>query len=114
MSILNYFKLKEKLKTINDQLPNPNGPLNKEARIPHLTIVSTNTLVHSAIISGSSRGPYLLLTSAQKFQIGKRVSEHGILNVQCYYKKALPDILLKETSVRRFKNAYQENWKKRM
>lgn len=59
MSTLNYFKLKEKLKTIDDQLPNPDGPLNKEVGILCLTIVSTNALVHSMIASGSSRGLYV-------------------------------------------------------
>lgn len=76
MYILNYFKLKEKLKTIDDQLRSPDGPLNKEVRIPRTTIVSANASVRSAIASGSSRGPYLHLTPAQKFQIGKRASEH--------------------------------------
>ena len=116
MSILNYFKLKEKLKTIDDQLPRPDGPLNKEVGIPRLTIVSANVAVRSAIASqGSSRGPYLHLTPAQKFQIGKRASEHGTTNALRYYKATFPDLPeLKETSVRRFKDAYRENLKKRV
>ena len=113
MSILNNFKLKEKLKTIDDQLPRPDGPLNKEVGIPRLTIVSANAAVRSAIASqGSSRGPYLHLTPAQKFQIGKRASEHGTINALRYYKANFPDLPeLKETSVRRFKDAYRENLK---
>lgn len=103
MSILKYFKLKEKLKTIDDQLSSPDGPLNKEVRILRITIVSANASVHSAIVSGSSRGLYLHLTPAQKFQIGKRASEYGVMNAQCYYKTTFPDLPLKETSVRRFK-----------
>ena len=39
---------------------------------------------------------------------------HEVMNAQRYYKTAFPDLPLKETSVRRFKNAYQENLKKRM
>jgi len=71
MSILNYFKLKEKLKTIDDHLPRPDGFLNKQVGIPRSTIATANAAVHSAITSGSSRGPYLHLTPAQKFQIEK-------------------------------------------
>lgn len=36
------------------------------------------------------------------------------MNAQRYYKTTFPDLPLKETSVRRFKIAYQENLKKRM
>ena len=76
MSILNYFKLKEKFKTIDDQLLSIDGLLNKELGILHATITSANASVRSAIASSSSRGLYLHLTSAKKFQIGKRASEH--------------------------------------
>jgi len=57
-SIQNYFKLKEKLKTIDDQLPRPDGFLNRQVRIPQSTIASANATVRSAIASGSSRGPF--------------------------------------------------------
>jgi len=40
--------------------------------------------------------------SSQKFQIGKRASEYGTTNSLHYYEKNFPDVLLKETSVRRF------------
>ena len=39
--------------------------------------------------SGSnSRGPYLHLTSALKFNIGKRASEYGVTSTLRYYKEA--------------------------
>jgi len=50
----------------------------------------------------------LHLTPAQKFQIGKRASEHGVTSALHYYKKNFPDLPLKETSVRRFKGSYRD------
>jgi len=67
MSILNYFKLKKKLKSISDPLPDPDGPLGKEGAISHSSITSANALVCVAVVAGSSRGPHLHLTPAQKF-----------------------------------------------
>ena len=90
--------------------------MNKEVGIPRLTIASANAAVRSAITSqGSSRRSYIHLTPAQKFQIGKRASEHGSTNALHYYKATFPELpKLKETSVRRFKDTYRENLKKRV
>ena len=116
MSILNYFK---PIKSIDDKLPDPKGPLNSKIGLSSSTIASANSAVRSAMLhsttssTSSSRGPYLHLTPAQKFQIGKRASEHGVTNTLCYYKKSFPDLPLKETSVRRFKDSYRESLRKR-
>jgi len=54
-------------------------------------------------------GPYLMLTPAQRYEIGKRASEHGTTNTMRYFSWKYPKFKsLKETSVRRFKNLYQE------
>ena len=54
----------------------------------------------------SERGPYLHLTPAQKYQVGKRAAETGITKTLRYYAKNYPTIPLKETSVRRLQNSY--------
>ena len=77
-AILNYFKLKEKLKTI-DQLPHPDGFLNKQVGIPRSTIASANAAVHSAIVSGSSWGPYLHLTPARSSKLGRELVSMELL-----------------------------------
>jgi len=58
--------------------------------------------------AGSSRGPYLHLTPAE---IGK---EHGVTKALNYYKEVFCDLPLKETLVRRFKDSYREQLKKRI
>ena len=83
-------------------------------KLPSSAIASANSEVCSVMATSSSRGPYLHLTPAQKFQIGRRASEHGINNTMRYYKKNFPDLPLKETSVRRFKDSYRESVKKRI
>ena len=54
--------------------------------------------------SDTHRGPYAILSPAQKFKIGKKPAEIGTTAAMCYYAKNYPDLELKETSVRRFKN----------
>ena len=56
-------------------------------------------------------GPYISVTPAQKYTISQRAGENGITAMFCYYAKRFPDLLLKETTVRRFKNNYQANLK---
>ena len=109
MSILNYFKLKQKLKQkllkpISDPLPDPDSPLSKEGGISCSSIGSANALVHDMMAAGCSRGPYLHLTPAQKFQIRKRASEYGVTKTLDRYKVICRDLPLKETLVRRFKD----------
>ena len=107
-SILKYFKL---VKPAADHLPDPEGTLS--SKLPSLAIASANSEVRSVMATSNSRGPYLHLTPAQKFQIGKRASERGVTNTIGYYKKNFPNLSLKETSVRRFKDSYRELVKKR-
>ena len=95
----------------------PNGPLS--AAVPSSTIAAVNKRVSSTIekyaSTNKSQGPYLHLTDEQKDCVGKRVSEFGITNTMRYYLKSFPDLpLLKETSVRRFKNKYERAIKKQL
>ena len=119
MALLQYFKLKKQ----KDSLPDPNGPLSQ--KIPSSGIASANACVRKLLVldsssnegegssagSSTSRGPYTVLTPAQKFEIGKRAAEMGTTATIRYYAKRYPDICLKETSVQRFKNNYQDQLK---
>ena len=110
MSILSYLKVISK--SPSDQkhsdLPDPTGPLSE--KIPSSTIATVNAKVTSAVerpAGAGSRGPYSHLTPEQKYRIGKRAAEFGVTSTLRHYSKAIPDLSLKETSVRRFKNQYQ-------
>ena len=94
-----------------DQLPDPEGTLS--SKLPSSSIASANSAVRTVIATSSTRGPYLHLSLAQKFQIGKKANELGVTSALRYYKKNFHDLPLKETSVRRFKDRYQELLRKR-
>ena len=57
------------------------------------------------------RGPYLYLTEAQRYEVGKRAAEHGTTDTIRYYAHKYRDVpelcQLKETTVRRLKNLYK-------
>ena len=48
---------------------------------------------------------------AQKYEVGKRAAEYGVTATIHHYWIKYPDLVLKESSVRRFKNTYQERIK---
>ena len=56
---------------------------------------------------------YSFLTAAQKYEVGKREAEHGVTTTIRYYGKVAisPDLVRKESGMRRFKNAYRESSK---
>jgi len=89
-------------------LMDPAGPLS--VKIPSSTITAVNTKVVLAIerpTTNCNKGPYLHLTPEQKYSKRKRVAEFSVTNTLHYYSKTFPDLSLKETSVRHFKNQYQ-------
>lgn len=105
--ILKYFHIVKKSSSSETNLPDPNGPLSRV--IPSSTIAAANEKVCAIekMPGVASRTPYLHLTSAQKYQVGKRAAEFGTTNTLRYYARHFPSIPLKETSVRRFKSQYQ-------
>ena len=56
---------------------------------------------------------YSFLTAAQKYEVGKREAEHGVATTIRYYGKVAisPDLVRKESGMRKFKNAYRERSK---
>ena len=75
-----------------DQLPDPEGTLS--SKLPSSSIASANSVVRTVIETSSTRGPYLHLSLAQKFQIGKKASEFGVTSALRYYKKNFHDLPL--------------------
>ena len=101
MLILKYFRPVKKSETDQSsspssslseiQLPDPHGPLVLSSKIPHEAIAMANatiteTIMESkgAVTTRKKRGPYLHLTPAQRFQVGKRAAECGVTNITLY------------------------------
>ena len=114
LRILTYFHLVKQKPDLPD--PMASGPLSK--KVPPTAIASANAKVVEAIeeaevrkSASRARGNYSFLTPAQKYEVGKRAAEYGVTATIRHYGKKYPDLVLKESSVRRFKNAYQERIK---
>ena len=112
MSILQYFKrVPVKLESASDEradeLPEPNGSLSKSVPATAIELVNAEVLkLKDKSTCDSRTGPYLMLTPAQRYEVGKRVAERGVTASIRYFAKKYPKLPLKETSVRRFKNLY--------
>ena len=106
--LLKYFKrCYDMQKKDAGTLPDPDGSLCRD--IPSSSIGIANTHVHQVQQKSSSnrlRGPYISLTPAQMFSVGKRAAENGVTVTLRYCSKTFPDLALKETTVRRFKGNY--------
>ena len=81
MSILQYFKRTSAKSnaTNSDQLPDPNGLLSSS--VPPKAIELANakvTKVKDGRSGGARSGPYLILSPAQRYKIGKRAAEHSV------------------------------------
>jgi len=68
------------------------------AHVPSSAIEVANKQVAKALTVPTSRGPYF---KAQRFEISKRTLEHGIAMSIRHFEKKCPDLLLKETTVRK-------------
>ena len=102
MSILKYFK---HASTIQDEeLQEPSSCLSNV--VPPKAIEMANAKVvkmKNKPPCGTSLAPYLILTLTQRYEVGKRATEHGITAAFHYVAKKYPELPLKETSVQRFK-----------
>ena len=81
------------------QLPDPHGPLSN--KVPSEAIAMSNATITETIMESKEaattkkkRGPYLHLTPAQRFQVGKRAAECGVTNTLRYYAKTFSDVQL--------------------
>ena len=95
MALLKYFKPVNS-KTLDNTLPDLDSSLNEV--VPLTAIAKPNETVSKVLQQSSSSGerwPYLKLTPAQRYQIGKRVAEHGTTASIGYFKTKFPDLELK-------------------
>ena len=109
MLILNYFKHVPVEPTTDKRLPERSGSLSKS--VPTNAIELANAeLLKLDTTCGSRTGPYLMLTPAHRYEIGKRAAKHGVTASRTasihYFAKKYPKLPLKEMSIRRFKNLY--------
>ena len=96
LGILKYFHVVKKPSSSETNLPDLNGPLSRV--IPSSTIAAANEKVCAIdkMPGAASRAPYLHLTGAQKYQVGKRAAEFGITNTLWYYARHFPSIPLRD------------------
>ena len=88
MSILRYVRL---LKHKSD----PVGPLSEKVLLSAISIANKNvikTLNDAQERKKRTCRPYLSLTPAQKYEIGKRAAEHGITASIRYFTKKYQDL----------------------
>ena len=82
MSILQYFKRaprKSSSTDAADQFPEPNGPLSRSVPPKAIELANASVAkVKDGMPRGKRSGPYLMLSGAQRFEIGKRAAEHGV------------------------------------
>ena len=106
MSILKYLNrsLSSSSNQLLDTLPNPSGSLSE--KVPSDVITAANKEVTKVLENEPccTRGPYLMLTPAQKFTIGKRAVEYSTTAAIRFFMKKYPELQLKETTVKRLKH----------
>ena len=114
MSILQYFSIVKKSKS-DDQLCSlsatlPGGLLCD--KVPTEAIASANAIVTKAVtkseMSKKQKGPYLYLTDAQRYEVGKKAAECGTTNTLLYYTDHFAKLCLIEPTVRRLKDEYHD------
>jgi len=113
--ILKYFQVVKKTEqsTLSNEanLPEPNRPLSKAIPSPAIAAANKKVSATSNVKASATRGAYLHLTGAWKYQVGKRAAEFGSTSTLRYYARHYPDLPLKETSMRHFKNQYLKDSK---
>ena len=116
--ILKYFQVVKKTEqsTLSNEanLPEPNRPLSKVISSPAIAAANKKVSATNNAKASATRGAYLHLTGAQKYQVGKRAAEFGLTSALRYYARHYPDLPLKETPMRHFKNQYFEDLKSKI
>ena len=113
MSILKYLKYVP-VPIQDEGLPEPSSSLSNVVPPKAIEMANAEVVkVKNKARRGSRSVPYLILTPAQRYEVGKRAAEHGVTAALRYFAKKYPEMPLKETSVRRYKNLYQSECKQR-
>ena len=95
-------------------LPDPSGPLSRD--VPASAIVQANKEVMTTFSKEKRlRGPYQTraLTQDQKLHVAKYAAIHGTAAAIRTFKKEMPEVTLKESTVRTWRDSYQAELKKR-
>ena len=100
MSLFKYFIC---LKSKDNDLPNPSGPLSEV--VPSTSIEEANKEVDAQLSKSSAKRHegYMILTPEQKARVGKYAAENGTTKAICHFAKDIPN--LKESTVRGWKMA---------
>ena len=109
--ILKYFNLTSVTSSTSPTLPDPDGPLSEKVPAKAIKLANAELEQQSKETPRGRRSPYTILTPAQRYEVGKRASEHGVTASLRYFFKKYPQLCLKETTVRRLKNLYQSTLK---
>ena len=111
MALYWYFKVH----SADSILPDPQGPLSN--KVPWTAIASANEVKNVAQQPAKlrARSPYTKFTAEQRAAIGKRAAEHehGVAATVHYCEKQYPNGYVKDSSARRWRNAYTSEIKKR-
>ena len=98
MALLKYFKLNK------PSLPDPEGPLS--AHVSSDCIREANKEVSAAL--KVKRAPCIKATRDHKAVVGKYAVAHGVVNAIKRYQKDFPGDVLKESTVRGWRDAYRK------
>ena len=104
--ILQYCKLvPSQSSSSSSEMPDSNGTLRK--KIPLRAIELANTKVSELTDKPRGRPPYSILTSAQRFEVGKQAAEHGVSVSIRYFSKTFTQ----RNNCKKAKNLYQSSLK---
>jgi len=85
----------------DERLPEPSSALSGVVPPKAIEMANAEVIkVKNKVPHGTRSAPYLILTPAQKYEVGKRA---GITSSLHYFAKKYPGMPFKETSVRRLK-----------
>ena len=113
MALFKYFKVQKDL--LVSPLPNPNGSLRKV--VDRAAIEVANEEV-AAVLNADKRSrldkkrwPYLKATPTQKMLVTRYAAENGVASAIRHLQKDFPANSMKESTIRGWRNEYQNQLK---
>ena len=88
--ILKYFNLTPVASSTSPTLPDPDGPLSEKVPAKAIELANAELEQQSKETPRGRRLPYTILTPAQRYEVGKRASEHGVTASLRYFSKKYP------------------------
>ena len=85
----------------DEGLPEPSSSLSNVVPPKAIEMANAEVVkVKNKAPRGGRSVPYLILTPAQRYEVGKRAAEHGVTAALRYFTKKYPEMPLKETGIR--------------